>query len=537
MSKTPNSADGSRAPGARLRRALGCAVCAAAVLLPADAARGQGRHPWDWSLDAGRYKKMNMFERAQYDKAAELFRQGSYKAAAREFEKFRAQFADSAAIAHVLFMHAYANHYAKNRHTAVKLYTEVLDYFPEEFQDASAAIYFMGQAHLDNGDVRKGLAVMKRMVEHERYHKHWLAAGALRLLADNHWKNGQYETAVEYWKQVVRDFEAANRVEARQAKEHVVAWYVNGRSYTGYEAWVVNEDNHENPAFRKGVVQYALWVLDRIRNYPLKTGEKEDPQRRLEDRKAFVKYFKGNRTWYEKTDDLWGYWVHLWTLARGIGDKTEATSAIDEVVQIIKAIKDDRARDSKWSWLIDRLLGEGGIERARICTGYMKDRLWSAWKVYEILARQEKWPEVDKQLQALEKMGDEKWAFRALKVRANVYKDRLRWYEKAIQLYHQISEPPQTLWSIQECYYRWGKLKEALRVLAEIETMFPPHASRAAWTATAYYDRAGESKTAIAGARRILKIYKKSRESSLAHQLLEKYKKKTGGGVLEEEEF
>ena len=40
---------------------------------------------WDWVLPGERYKKLSVFERAQYDKAAVFFKGQDYRAAAAEF--------------------------------------------------------------------------------------------------------------------------------------------------------------------------------------------------------------------------------------------------------------------------------------------------------------------------------------------------------------------------------------------------------------------------------------------------------------------
>jgi tetratricopeptide (TPR) repeat protein len=122
----------------------------------------------------------------------------------------------------------------------------------------------------------------------------------------------------------------------------------------------------------------------------------------------------------------------------------------------------------------------------------------------------------------------------AREARAQAYKLQLKDFKKAIALFYEISDPPRTLWEIQDCYLRWDRLNDACNTLKEIESMFPTQAARAAWTRTSYYHRQKIRPKTIAEARRILKIYPKTRESSQAHQLLERYGIATGGGVLED---
>jgi outer membrane protein assembly factor BamD (BamD/ComL family) len=126
-----------------------------ALAVPASAAS------WTWQLSPERYKKLDQFERAQYDKAAALLTAQNYGVAATEFEKFKVQFADSPHMSYALFMRGYCLLQGKQRNTAVKVFQEVLDYFADNVDDAAPAMYFMGVAHLENGDTRKGLQSMK----------------------------------------------------------------------------------------------------------------------------------------------------------------------------------------------------------------------------------------------------------------------------------------------------------------------------------------------------------------------------------------
>ena len=69
----------------------------------------------------------------------------------------------------------------------------MLDYFGDRIDEAAAALYHLGLAHLENGDVREGMKAMREMADDEDYQKHPLAAGAIRRLADNHWQNKDTE--------------------------------------------------------------------------------------------------------------------------------------------------------------------------------------------------------------------------------------------------------------------------------------------------------------------------------------------------------
>ena len=529
--------DGSTKDRLRRPRAVG-ALLGATIILCAVAQPARAQYGWRWGVDPERFKKLNTFARAQYNKAVGLYEKGQHKVAAKEFEKFRIQFPDSPIISHVLFMQARSQHFSKDRHHAVKTYTEVLDYFGDDIKNAAPAIYFLSQAHWDNGDVKKSLEIMKQMVGDDRYRKHPLAAGALRTLADNHWKNGQYSTAIHYWKQTVRDFAKSNPGEAGRARNRVVAWYLNARNYAGYEHWMIVPAKREDPAYRKGIVQYAMGIQGGIAGYPLKRGERKGAKRRLDDRLAFYEYIMVNKKWWVKTKDMWGWWIVLWDWSDSLGKKKEVEQAIDEVVKIIKTTKDDAERDGKWIWMIGRMMSRNQIAEVRIIISYLTDRMLAEWQIYMLLSFHGKHLEVDKQLQKIEKLGHgTHWETDAFRARAMLYKDTLAWYEKAIKLFNQIDDPPWTLWMISQCYWSWKKPKEAITMLHTIENMFPPQGPAAAWQRAVYYDAMGEGKMSIKECRRIMKMYRRTGQSSSAHQMLEKYKKKTGGGVMDEEEL
>lgn len=497
--------------------------------LPAAAAR------WTWELSAERYKQMNLFERTQYDKAVKLFKDGNYTAAASEFEKFQAQFPDAGIISHILFMRGYSLHQAKTRNAAIKAYTDVLDYFGNVIGDAAPALYFTGIAYLDNGDTREGLKVMQEMIDDEDYGKHPLAAGAWRQIGDNYWRNKDEAKALTHWKKCVSLFWEHNPEEANAARASVTDYYIKRRDYSGYEGWLVSADNRANAHHRRWVAANA-W--ERAWNgFAGDWGKYNDFNRndKAEDMKAFWEYYKTKKDWYDQLGDTWMYYDRaLHFLTQRWGEKKERDALIDEAVEFIKKIQDAGDANGKYAFIIDRLRDAGVYDRALFVADKMNDRPYAEYKKYEVYGRWGDWNKAVRCLEDIEKMGSKDWQMRAQRERARVYKDVLGKYEEAIKLYQVINEPPGTLWAVQECYRKWGKLKEALTTLSEIENSFPDQSSEAAWHKAWYLHEAGNSQDAISQARRILKVYPKTQASSRAHQLLEQYGIATGGGVVEE---
>jgi len=505
------------------------AVAAAGVLLCISAA---GAQEWQWHLPANKYQQLDVFQRSAYDKAAALARSKDYRAAAHAFKKFRNDFPDSPATAHILFLRAYNLHLVKDRNAAIKVYNEVLDYFPGEISPASAALYHMATAHQQNGEPDRALELMREMAADEDYRSHPLAANALGYLADHASNSGKNVEAVAYWKQIIDDFSDKNRHAVANAQHKAASYYINNRQAGSYEEY--RSGNNQDPAFRKGLVDHIWHVARHTLNH-----RPNDPDGRKWHRgtvSAFFGYFKSRKGTYQKASDPWSYYTRgMDFLTHCHGTRDEISLFVDEASQYISPIDDKGRADGMWAFLVDRLKEARHYDRARHCLTKMTDRPFAAYKEYEILAHEQKWDPAARQLETVEAMGNPYWTRRAMRARATIYRYHLGRYAEAIDLFQKVDDPPTTLWDIQDCYIRWGKLTEALTTLTTIENMFPDHAANAAWHKAAYLDRFNQKPQAIAAARRILKVYPRSPASSQAHQLLEKHNVKTGGGVADED--
>lgn len=520
-------------------------ACLAIVLAATACPLAAAQREWNWSMPVADYKAMGVFERAQYDKAAKLLDGGNAAAAATEFEKFEAQFADSAGVPYVVFLRGYSLQQAKQRNAAIKAYQQVLSFFPKHTSAAAPAAYYTAVCYLANGDTDQGIAAMKAMVDNKQWSTHPLGAAALRTLADYYAKAKQTEEAVRFWKQVVVDFAASNPREAAAARTSVMIWYLQSRNFDGYEKWMLSDGSGAtgpkanpaaaaaNPARRKAIVESAWQLLDAAMQ-----NDDKDKALKADDKaaclKAFYEYLKSRREWFEKDNDIWGYDVRVMQFTAKHEKKDERDKAVDEAIAYVKKVADPAEADRKFVVISDCLRDAGDFGRASHTLGMLKDRILATYKEHEIAGAQGKWKEAIDLLLAVEGMKNEAMAARAKEARADIYQEHTRQYQEAIKLYTEIDKPPKTLWSISLCYKKWGKLKDALSTLTEIENSFPDQAPEAAIRKATYLEEAGQTKEAIAQERRILKVYPKSGASSRAHQLLEKHGIATGGGVSDE---
>lgn len=519
-----------------LRKVLPVLLALAAAGLAAGAAEPQ----WNWQLPPAHYKEMSMFERSQYDKAADLLARNSYRAAATEFEKFQAQFPNAKQVPHVLLLRAYCLHLNKNRGEAIKLYNEVMDYFGSDVSVAAPALYFQGLAQMENGETRAALKLWRELAEDADYAQHPLAAGALRGLGDDTWRGKDRAKALGYWQKATAEvFWRHNREEAAKALDSAIAAYVLAKDYAGYESWRV-------PAAKAADTQLRYWVVENAWNVAWNGfggdfGGEYPPARqkeKTEAMRAFWTWFQTQGQWYEKNDKRNGAWSFrersLRFLWLRLEDKEARRKPTDDAIAAAKQLPDKAEANARLSWLCDLLRDAQALEEGLLIADQIADRPWAEYKKYEAYAARRSWEKALARLVDIDGMNDAKWKERALNARAFTCREMGR-YDEAIKLFQLLNRPPETLWHIQDCYRRWGKLDEALRQLTEIENSFPDQAPRAAWQKASYLDDSGNKEKAIAQARRIMRAYPKSDASSRAHQLLEKYGVKTGGGVADTE--
>jgi TolA-binding protein len=526
------------------------AICALALLLAMPLAAGEAvAKPWRWELADQRYKALNAFERAQYDKGAKLYRTGDHRAAASEFEKYKVQFGDTAApemLAYANLMQGLALLAAKDRNAAIRTFTEVLDYFADDVEDAGAAMYFKGRAQLDGGDTRKGLETFQKMAEHEEYRYHALAAGAIRELADNLAKTNQEPRAIELYRQVALDFATANPEEARNARWNLAAQAMRDRKIDSHFTWLAEHAPGEadNP-------QWRVRVLDEIRQpaFHMFHGDGRgmpDKQQRNEAQADFAAWYLKQRPWYEKANNLWAYFDHMFSIFCNVGgwSRDSLGQLTDQCLAFCKAgweaaKNNEGARNGnleQWSWLVDRLSQLGQHERALAVAELIPWSPVAGIKTFVVQMNAGKRDGIVDRLEAVEKdPAAGPWAKRATELKAHFYNYRIGDMEKAIKAYRDLDNPPGNLWQIQDCFRRWGKTKECFATLDEIEGSFPGDAARAAWQKIECLRQDGDKKAAIRNAIRLLKMYKQSGEAGRAVDFLESEGvQKTGGGDFQE---
>ena len=515
-----------------------------------------------------------------------------YRAAAAEWEKYRVQFeldnefnAD-AVNAYVEFMHAYSLQGARDRNKAIKKYQELLDLYPEETWITAAAQYMIGANQLANGENSRAKNTFLAMVEapeKPQWAKHPLACNAYLNIGDFYWGIGKYNDALEFWKQgLTPEFKQSSK----ETYDRLHRYYRAGLALTEHwndltELELDGLDPKNTKGRAKAIVdsqdyfrwwQNVNWFNDWYWNRRYIDKEKDKTA-------AYNKWLKGFADWHESTEQIfkddgrdWQYVMRKY-LYRVAYSKDQAKKVIPDLVSLIKASPDDaivpRARElfnglnsngqtkeakevfPEFSKLIAKSAPEEAEKRAkeiikilsdcgmfieaRTLLPHVRNKIANLWSAYGIDLAERKYKDCVISLEGIIASPDPEASLSGKKTLAWLYRERMGEYAKAVKLLEEINQPPGTLWDIQWCYRRMGEKKKAQATLDEI-TFFPDHAARAVWTKAEYFREDGEKDMAVALYRRLLSQpeWKKTQESSWAHQKLEAWGIATGGAVINE---
>lgn len=505
-------------------------------------------------INEERYKRMSQFERVQYDKALDLLNRRQYRAAASEFERFLLQYKESDVLPYMVFMHAYALHQAKDRNRAISIYNEVLDFYPGEIEAAAPALYYRGVAQFENGDYTKGMKTMKQLLDDEDYGKEPVAASASLQLVRNHWKNKEPDKAVQYLKQIFsthRGTEAADK-----AKNYFMASCLATGAVQEYTNWYLYTyqdealDKKISPSDFRVNMANALYDLLADRSWQYFSNENllayrggrkgPDPHREM------WTYLQDSRRHYEKAGRMWDYYsrvLRLLATHRFLSNAAYEKMVSDAVNTILKEPdpKNDKGRQQKrLESLVEILFRGGRWEHGGFVNRKISDEKKRAWNEFRVKEGLHQWDDALKALELISSKfsADPAMVTRATWSKAYILRDRKGDFDGAIKAFRATGEPPRSLLEIAEAQKRKKDHKAVIQTYLEVENSFPDYGAHAAMCRSDYYNRIGEKKKSIAEARRILKVYPKSSQSSWAHQHLESMGvEDTGGGIADEDSF
>lgn len=196
-------------------------MAALVVGLAAGSARAQ-----ETGLSQEERAKLDTFEGVSIDKADKVFAAKDWPRAVAEYDAFIVQFPESKVTPYAILRKARSLQEAHKRFEAVKVYQEVLDFFPDDVKYAAAALYRIGESHMENGDVPKAMKAWFDLSEDADYVKEPLGAAALNGLAENLIKQGKADEGIKRFEQVAVEFRKKNREASLAAIGKVVPYHV-----------------------------------------------------------------------------------------------------------------------------------------------------------------------------------------------------------------------------------------------------------------------------------------------------------------------
>jgi tetratricopeptide (TPR) repeat protein len=170
--------------------------------------------------------KLDTFEGVSIDKADKIFAARDWPRAVAEYDAFIVQFPESKATSYAILRKGRSLQEAQKRFEAIKVYQEVIDFFPDDVKYAAAALYRIGECHMQNGDVPKAMKAWLELSEDADYVKEPLGAAALNGLAENLIKQDKADEGIKRYEQVAVEFRTQNRDASLAAIAKVVPYHI-----------------------------------------------------------------------------------------------------------------------------------------------------------------------------------------------------------------------------------------------------------------------------------------------------------------------
>lgn len=283
-------------------------VVAAALALGLAAGHAVGQ---ETGLTPEERSKLDTFEGVTLDKADKVFAAKDYPRALAEYDAFIVQFPESKVTPYAILRKGRSLQELQKRFEAIKVYQEVLDFFPDDVKYAAAAQFRIGQCHSENGDVEKAMKAWLALADDADYAKEPLGAAALNALADNLIKQGKADDGIKRFEQVAINFRTSSPDAARGAIGRVVPYYIRTKPDAEklrefYVAAKTFEHGPQEPA-ADAATDGLYW--QRVREAINNPSNNTFTDLQKDQRDAYYRYWAGKMQGQMPTDD--GFQIDL----------------------------------------------------------------------------------------------------------------------------------------------------------------------------------------------------------------------------------
>ena len=527
---------------------------------------------WNWRMPGDIYKGLEFASRSAVDRAykatssaMDSARAGvrstdlvpRFRAAAAEWRKVEIQ-AESdntsdALLAYAAFMQGYTRMKAHDVNEAVKFFNHVADLYEEERWISFPARYFIGRTKIDMGDLRSGWPLVEELVDDEADARHPLMGNVLREVGSRWWEAGREAEAQELWERGTKPWFAESNRNAWDSCRYglLLAYTVHG-DFGALEQFIFSGVKEENVKQRANiVVDNRNWVLGELNwggssvctYYARKFPKEADRKTKLvEFRRRYLKWYLEQHPLFAAADREFEFDVSAIKLGYGVDSREETNAKILKLVAGLQQVKDPKRRDGRVRTIVGLYYDLGDYSAALILADRVSSPLDASWLRYEICRTasdrgKPMWKECLVHLdEYIKRKPDAGRIMNAKYTIVWICRERTGDLERALKTCLDISDPPRSLWELVWTYRKLGEKKKAENCLVEISSLFDGDAPRAVLTLAQFCEQDGDKKKAIALYRRLLSQpeWKKTGESSQAHQALERLGERTGGAMVNE---
>jgi tetratricopeptide (TPR) repeat protein len=269
-------------------RILWLALLLTAICRPLPAARGQ-----ETALTSEERAKLDTFEGVSIDKADKVFAAKDWPRAVAEYDAFIVQFPESKVTPYAILRKGRAMQEELKRFEAIQIYQEVLDFFPDDVKYAAAALYRIGECHMQNGTVAKAMKAWFELSEDADYVQEPVGAPALNGLAENLIKQGKADEGIKRFEQVAVEFRSKNGDAARAAIARVVPYHIRTKPDVKKlrDFYVAVKTFHNGPQQPGADIETDAEFWRFVREYIESNSQFSDVQKA--ERDAFYRYWAG----------------------------------------------------------------------------------------------------------------------------------------------------------------------------------------------------------------------------------------------------
>lgn len=528
---------------------------------------------WNWRMPGNIYGGLDFEARIGVDKASKVFssafeseRHGArstdlirlYRAAVAEWRKVEIQAeADNSnddLLAYAAFMQGYSRYRAHDTNEAIKFFNQVVDLYEEFTWISFPASFFIARAKFSMGETKAGWKLYDELIEKEEAKTHPLMANVANSIGWKKWGELKEEEAQEAWELGSSScFASSNYRAYNSSREGLLLACVVRGVFDDLESFLFKGVKEEHTKRRAKIVYENVgWFLGQInynhsslRNY-MRSKYKEGAAyssnvARLH--RDYVNWFEGKKSLLVGNGDDFDFSVTQIRLRWAIENREKISSRIFALMPAVDKVKnDDKLKVSRIRTMVSLFYDLNDFDSALIVADKMPGAGAIARQKYEIskVAAERgkgKWADCIPYLKDFLDAHPDADAVRETKYAMGwIYRDRMGDAKKALEVYLDIIDPPRSLWELVWTYRKLGEKSKAENVLTEIASLFEKDAPRAVLTLARYSEEDGNKKKAIALYKRLLSQpeWKKSGESSQAHQALERLGERTGGAMINE---